>query len=194
MMYISKIFVDDDYRCLKKGMVIEARQLTLIVGDQGSGKSSLLQGLVELGRSKKSFLSLELTPEGEKGVNSFSFDCEKDNPRIKDPNLYGNEGIGFAFAIKSRFKSHGEVIKEFTVNPIRKAVNCIVNIDEPESGLSIRNQYKLVDSIKFAMGNNVQFLIATHCLPLIQSVEQVFSMEHLRWMDSQEFIQSQMER
>jgi predicted ATPase len=192
-MYISKIFINEDYRCLKNGLVIEARQLTLFVGDQGSGKSTILQGLSELGKSKKSFLSLELTPEGEKGVNSFYFDTEKHNPRIKDPNLFStDEGIGFSSAIMSRFKSHGEVLKEFTVEPIRKAKNCIVNIDEPESGLSIRNQYKLVKSIKESITNDTQFFIATHCLPLIQSVEQVFSMEHLRWMDSQEFIQTQM--
>jgi len=138
-----------------------------------------------------------LTPEGEKGVNSYYFDSEKHNPRIKDPHLYAtaggkNEGIGFASALKSRFQSHGEVIKEFTVNPIKKAQNCIVNIDEPESGLSIRNQYKLVSAIQAAIHNKTQFFIATHCLPLIQSVDQVYSMEHLRWMDAKEFIQTQM--
>jgi predicted ATPase len=195
-MYIKTIKINQDNRCLKQGLNIEARQLTLLVGDQGAGKSTVLQGLAQLGQAKESFLSVELTPEGEKGVESYYFDSEKHNPRIKDPHLFStadgkDSGIGFSAALKSRFKSHGEVIKEFTVNPIAKAENCIVTIDEPESGLSIRNQYKLVSAIKTAMENKTQFFIATHCLPLIQAVEQVYSMEHLKWMDSKEFVQTQ---
>ena len=65
-------------------------------------------------------------------------------------------------------------------------------LDEPESALSIRNQFKLTKNIQeVSAKNNVQFLIATHCLPLIESVEYVYSMEHLSWMSSVEFIADQ---
>jgi predicted ATPase len=47
--------------------------------------------------------------------------------------------------------SHGEVLVDFTVNAIKKAKNCVILLDEPESALSIRNQWKLVKEIKKAV-------------------------------------------
>jgi predicted ATPase len=133
----------------------------------------------------------------ENGIETFYFDSEKMNPRIADIEAsYSNpdgtsKGIGIGAAIKSRFMSHGEVLKEFTVNRISKAKNCILFLDEPESSLSLRNQYILVNEIRKAE-DTVQFVIATHCLPLIAAFDEVYSLEHLKWMKSDEFIRLNM--
>jgi predicted ATPase len=91
-------------------------------------------------------------------------------------------------ALKSHFMSHGEVLKEFTVNRIKDAKNCVLLLDEPESALSLRNQYKLAKEIKNATNNGVQLIIATHCLPIIEHFDNVYSLEHQKWMLSKKFI------
>lgn len=199
MIYISKISFRESYRNLPADLVIEPRALNLLVGEQGSGKSSLLELMHEHGtrKGKKSVLGIELTPETiQKGVTTYYFDSEKHNPRMKDPSHYTNvdgtnRGIGYVSALTSRFVSHGELLKQFTVDGLVRAKDSIVFIDEPESGLSIRNQYKLVASVNEAVYNGCQLFIATHCLPLIESCEHVYSMEHRCWIESGAFIETQ---
>ena len=196
-MYIAKAELLNDYRCLKKGLTIEFKGITLLVGDQGTGKSTILESLHRCGSGEKRVINLTLTEKATKnGVQSFYFDTEKHNPRLKDPQYYstpngGSTGIGYTSAIQSRFQSHGEVLKTFTVNAIKKAKDCIVLLDEPESALSLRSQFDLVKAVADASERNVQFIISTHCLPLIESVLHVYSVEHLCWMGSREFINNQ---
>jgi len=196
-MYIAKAELLNDYRCLKKGLTITFKGITLLVGDQGSGKSTILESLHRCGSGEKRVINLTLTEKATKnGVQSFYFDTEKHNPRLKDPQYYstpngGSTGIGYTSAIQSRFQSHGEVLKAFTVNAIKKAKDCIVLLDEPESALSLRSQFDLVKAIADASERNVQFIISTHCLPLIESITHVYSVEHLCWMGSREFINNQ---
>ena len=75
-----------------------------------------------------------------------------------------------------------------TLEPLRKVANCVVMLDEPEAALSLKNQYQLCQVIKEAVKRNTQLVIATHCLPLIQEAEFVYSLEHETWMSSTKFI------
>ena len=189
-IYLSSTKLLDDKYCLKKDLIIDFKTITLLVGDQGCGKSTLLNLL----QSKSELLKLNLSEETiKKGVDTFYFDSEKMNPRILGIDDFSNpdgtsKGIGVGVALSTRFKSHGEILQVYTVNAITKAENCIVFLDEPESSLSLRNQFKLAKNLKKATERNVQFIIATHCLPLIESVKYVYSLEHLKWMKSLEFI------
>lgn len=61
-------------------------------------------------------------------------------------------------------------------------------LDEPESALSLKNQYKMANDIKKSTERNVQFIIATNCLPLIDHIGKVYSLEHKKWMSSKKFI------
>jgi predicted ATPase len=192
-LHVKSIEVATAFRCLEVGFKFEPKLITLLVGDQGSGKSSLLEMMHQVGQGKKS-LNIVLSDKVKtEGIQNFYFDAEKHNPRLKDPQLYSqpdgkDKGIGYVSALKSRFKSHGEVMQEFTVKAIRQASNAIVLLDEPESGLSLRNQFKLITEIQAASKRGVQFFIATHCLPLIQSMDEVYSMENRQWMKSSDFI------
>jgi predicted ATPase len=98
-----------------------------------------------------------------------------------------NVGIGYGNALASRFKSHGEILEHFVITPILKAKDCVILLDEPESGLSLTNQFRLVDAINKAVKNNCQFFIATHCYPLIESFD-VISLEHKKQMSGKDFI------
>jgi len=188
-MYVESCEIINNKYCHNIGDKYTFEDITLLVGDQGCGKSTLLSMLRD-----NVDLKVNLTALGIQGVNTFYFDFEKDNPRIKDPQLFTNpsgtnKGIGYAKAISVRFQSHGEALKEFSIEPLKKAKDCVVFLDEPESALSLRNQFLLIKTIKEAVQRKCQFIIATHCLPLISSVDTVLSLEDDRWLTSKEFIQ-----
>lgn len=60
-------------------------------------------------------------------------------------------------------------------------------IMEKLSGLSITNQFKMIDAINKAVVNNCQFFIATHCYPLIEAYN-VISLQHNKCMKGIDFI------
>lgn len=200
-MYVTKVRLKEAYRNMPADLEIIPEQLTLLVGDQGCGKSSLLELLYQHGKKKvlrgkkiDSILEVELAAGvGGDGVTTYYFDAEKDNPRVKNPMDYANWGIGYEKALACRFASHGEVLRTFTVGPMRKVKDSVVFIDEPESALSIRNQYQLVKSIQAALSQQCQLFVATHCLPLIQTFDRVYSLEHKQWMSSSDFLLTQMQ-
>jgi len=193
MIYLEKIkIVGISYpgsTALKQGYEIICSDVNLFVGNQGCGKSTLLN----LIQKNHSDIKVTLSEEAIKnGVSTFFFDSENDNPRTKDPQMFtkisGEDiGIGYGGALCSRFKSHGEILEKFIISPILKAKDCVIILDEPESGLSLTNQFKLVNAINKAVKKGCQFFIATHCYPLIQSFN-VISLEHNEQMSGKEFI------
>jgi predicted ATPase len=190
-MYLKSVKFKESYRCFSQGQTFDFQQLNLLVGDQGCGKSTLLNLIFK----RDKILDVKLTDLGKAGVKTFYFDSEKMNPRVLNPikeytNLDGtNKGIGLGAAIKARFSSHGETLVCFTVHALKKATNNAVFIDEPESGLSLRNQFRFVEEIKNTLARKCQLFIATHSLVLIQSFGDVLSLEHKQWMKSEDFIQ-----
>ncbi len=193
MIYVEKIKVVEQSfpgsHVLDMDFVIECVDVNLFVGDQGCGKSTMLQ----LMQQNHDDIKLKMSDFVIKnGVDTFFFDSEKDNPRTKDPQLYttptGKDiGIGFMKATTSRFQSHGEILESFVIGPLLKAKDCVIMLDEPEAALSITNQFKLIDAIETAVKNNCQLFIATHCYPLIEKFD-VISLEHNKQMSGTEFI------
>ena len=193
MIYLEKIKINNNSypgsHVLEKGFEIECSDINLFVGNQGCGKSTLLN----LIQKNHTDIKVKLSNHTLKnGISTFFFDSEKDNPRIKDPQLFTkpngeNVGIGYGVALCSRFKSHGEILQDFLITPILKAKDCVIFLDEPESGLSITNQLRFINAINLAVENNCQFFIATHCYPLIESFD-VISLEHKRKMKGIDFI------
>lgn len=193
-MYLRQVKVVNSHRCFKKGQKFELRDITVIVGDQGCGKSTLVKGL----QSQDKDLHIQLTSLGVRGVNSYYFDTEHMNPRMVDPQMYTrangeDKGIGYNEAILTRFRSHGEVLRSYTVDCLKQAKECVLLLDEPESGLSLANQYKMWREIQEAVKRDCQVIMATHCLVIIQSIEEVLSLEHGKWMKSADFIKTQLE-
>lgn len=194
MLYIEQIKIKENYLTLQKDRVIELKPLTIIVGEQGCGKSTLLR-LLNKNSDKIEVKLCEYLKNDY--VDTFYFDTETMNPRISDINNYTtmdgrSKGIGVGAALQSHFQSHGEVLREFTVNRINDAKNCILFLDEPESALSLKNQFllskRLIDT---TTNNKTQIILATHCLPIISSVEEVFDLVDYKWKNSTEYINEQ---
>ena len=154
--------------------------LNVIVGENGSGKSSLLE--------------LLMGPDGktcEKNASQVEFrflDTEKPNPRIKS-NLEYSKNIGYM--IHSRFKSHGQAM-----GPIIQASedfkDILLFIDEPEAGLSLSNQKRSLQAFEKAIENNCQILLTTHSYVTIKSVPEVFSMDDKVWLSSKDYLKKIM--
>lgn len=194
MLYIEQIKIKENYLTLQKDRVIELKPLTVIVGEQGCGKSTLLR-LLNKNSDKIEVKLCEYLKNDY--VDTFYFDTETMNPRINDIGNYTtidgrSKGIGVGAALQSHFQSHGEVLREFTVNRINDAKNCILFLDEPESALSLKNQFllskRLIDT---TTNNKTQIILATHCLPIISSVEEVFDLVDYKWKNSIEYINEQ---
>ena len=177
------------WRCFKKGQKIAFRKgANILVGDQGSGKSSLLYAIT-------------CDPSGLDGGDEFrklsfdkgdrfrAFDSEKDNPRTKDPNLLPVSM--FAVGIVSRFGSHGETLREIHLCMEDKEVTePIIIVDEPESGLAIPTVLRLIKAwSKHFIKKDKQLLIATHHPYIIASVDEVIDMDKGGiWRSSQEYL------
>ena len=194
MLYIEQIKIKETYLTLQKDRVIELKPLTVIVGEQGCGKSTLLRLL----NKNSDKIEVKLCDYLKNDyVDTYYFDTETMNPRISDIDNYTtpdgrSKGIGIGAALQSHFQSHGEVLREFTVNRINDAKNCILFLDEPESALSLKNQFllskRLIDT---TTNNKTQIILATHCLPIISSVEEVFDLVDYKWKNSIEYINEQ---
>jgi predicted ATPase len=179
------------FRCFKAGETFEFHPgINLIVGDQGSGKSSLLT-LVSGGEwnSKEITNHRELDLVHEKGTPFRAFDFERQNPRIQSHFgetsplvfLYGNS------------HSHGETIQKVMGSIFEATKIKLWLLDEPDAALSIRSCYALAKQLQ-QLAKSAQVLAAVHNPIVIGAFTEVLSLEHRRWMPSTEFIESQKMR
>lgn len=184
-----------NYRCFKEGARLDFRAgINLLVGDQGCGKSSLLQMLAALGGlgserhlrdEMQKTATVEVSP-----VRAGYFDFEKHNPRIQAALGMGH-GYDDMTQLSSMFCSHGEFSRSYVAGAVRVQGPALLFWDEPEGGLSLRSVLALASGLLSSAERGVQWVVATHHPVLIEAVGEVLSLEHGRWMPAAEFMESQ---
>lgn len=190
---LTAITFTEDWRCFKVDDAFAfSPGVNLLVGDQGSGKSSLMSairnGAIKLKghdvdyREKK--VATILT-EG-KPCQCFKFDFEKDNFRIKP---YFDSGT-IAFHVQSMWKSHGEQNRAVLDN-MADAKDSVIIMDEPDMALSLRSIYGLIKMLGKLTDAGNQIIMAVHNPVLIEHFPLVLSLEHRAWIPSDVFIESQ---
>lgn len=180
-LFLENIILTENYRGFKKSARIDFKPgITLLVGDQGAGKSTILSLLSP--RDEKSNDKIR-TFKCDNQVQVFSFDTEKDNPRIKGR-------IETKFQIAAIWSSHGETMRAVH-SKIDTEKNALFMIDEPEAGLSLRSQYELIEKIKKAIENGCQFILATHSLVLMQEFGNIFDLEKMEYTTFDDFVSRQ---
>lgn len=180
---LKSITFKKDWRCFKAGDQIDLRPgINLLVGDQGSGKSSILQILrdVAITGDKRMRDMVELKPSGVRLPVAY-YDTEKNNPRIL-PSMQENLGI---FQVQAHFLSHGQVMLPVLDAMPRKG---LLLVDEPDTALSPRSVLDLLKLLRNREALGMQLLVACHNPWLIEALDEVLSLEHRRWIKSAEFL------
>lgn len=187
-----------DFRCFKKDDTFEFRPgINLFVGDQGSGKSTLLALVRALavknvltglnGEDAAKVISLTTDKTGSRVL---SFDFEKDNPRMA--HSFEMPNMSAELIVRSRFVSHGQLVNSILDNieglKNEKSHHAIL-MDEPDTGLSPRSARAFAGSLE-SLAKHHQILAAVHNPLVIESVPEVLSLEHRRWMKSNEFMEA----
>jgi predicted ATPase len=186
---ITSITFKKDYRCFKSGESFTLRGgVNIIVGDQGTGKSSLLQLFSDCLMSSKfererAQKIIDLTYENSGSV--FAFDFEHDSPRTKG---YFNDKVSFSSQIVQRIVSHGQSISSI-VKALPVKNGDIALMDEPDMALSVRSCVEISKYLN-EVGKKNQIIASCHNPAMILSQNEVLSLEHRKWMPSKEFLLS----
>lgn len=195
--FIRKMKFLKEFRCFEKNFMIEFNAgINLLVGEQGTGKSSLFYAVLNWAESG-------IAMEYDKDKGYLFLDTETMNPRRNDSFKVGRtfntvtdfdnaalEHMKDKFLNEYDYKSHGEVMLSVLLSN-SDVKNKTIFIDEPEAGLSIRSQHRILEHYKKLAENN-QLIIATHSHVLINNIERVYSMEHRKWMQNTRFLYSQL--
>lgn len=193
----------NNHRVFEKGEELQFFPgITLLVGDQGCGKSTLIKEIApefKMGSKNIELLFGKDLPEGKK-LSFLRFDSENDNPRTKGYFDWDDKLFGGVFQVQAKWMSHGQCGSTVLIRLLSKAIMdikdkqldpSIICLDEPESGLSIRSQYKLAYFLRAVASWGHQVIVATHSLPLITEIGKVYSLEHKTHMTADEFVNTQ---
>ena len=165
--------------------------VNLIVGDQGCGKSTILSQIMAFNASMAPKGSRQKKSWGESAVEVSGtpspighFDFEKDNPRTQ-PAFGMSLGYDDGYQLSAMYASHGEAVKPF-LGMIEHVKGKVLLLDEPDMALSVRSITNLVKSLK-SVTDEGQVILSVHNETLISSFPEVMSLEHGKWMSSEDW-------
>ena len=195
-MFLEKIKFVEDFRCYKKDEeIILKDNLTIITGDNGSGKSTLLSCIRNMYKTKWTVSDdpsgvgkIEISGDGDElgkvqyldlcsdlYKNSIEFDYDNMNLYLQCMGSSSGEGVIFQLV---------NLLKTFSKD------SDLVIIDEPERGLSIKNQFLISNVInKFATEHpDTQFIVTTHSEAILALKEKLWSTTHKSLISSDDYI------
>lgn len=163
-------------KLFSKGQCFNSKfNVNILVGDNGCGKSSLIKLLIKQNPSIK-FIHIDL---------------EKSNPKITKPNpekgiTYSKEEIVTQFMWNT--ESHGETREGvlLSILSIKDDYDVLI-LDEPEQGLSLKNQKKYLNKLKDL---NKNIIVITHSKVFIENVDEIFDVETMKWVNSYEYLKN----
>ena len=156
--------------------------VNLLVGDQGTGKSTLLGGI--MGHQKEKWLECEVS--GPTDVRWMDFEH---TPRTADS--LPREASKYMPALVSRFASHGEFVLALlrsATNVVSSDVDTLFMMDEPDMALSPRSAGKLVAIFRELCTPGVQVLAAVHNPIVIAAFDPVLDLELGTWVSGQDYL------
>lgn len=213
---IRSITFKKDFRSFKKDDAFTFKPgVNILVGDQGSGKSTLIELLRSISKPKyrsddSSWRAMQIdnvntivSIEADKQV-VIAFDFERESGRDKSALHFDMIDMQIG-AMRS---SHGQgnlMAIDRVLSKTKKELETVgtVMLDEPDAAMSVRNVYGLVRMINgIASKWKKQVIVSAHNPILINGIDplvkgdafwtEVLSLEHKAWMGVEEFISSQL--
>jgi predicted ATPase len=192
---LKTVLILKPWRCFSGEEVIQFRPgVNLLVGDQGTGKSSLFEAIQLRGMKKPK--SLHLPPadtvpvvidfQGD-AVPVFAFDFERDNYRTK---AFFEDDI--LFHVETMRRSHGEMVLAMLQRLELIDKKMLVLFDEPDMALSIKSCRRLTRCFNHVADLGGQVIATAHNPIVILSYEHVYSVEHGKWLSGKEYVDLQM--
>jgi len=198
-----KITMLKNYRTLKENEVfILDKNINLIVGDNGTGKSTLLSllrsELIRNNKLKTGILYMKNVIKNHQEIckiegfdnyeKFYDFDTETDSGKglaMSDMNLF-LETDGLAVGQKS--SGEGQLYQMAKlVKHISKTSNNLILIDELDRGWSISNRRKFINVLNKFIKKDDMLLIVSHNEFLLNHVDSVLDMGRKEWIRPQEY-------
>lgn len=188
---IKSLRFTQKFRCFVPGWQIDFRPgVNLLVGDQGCGKSTILQSIAAHAKLKKFTFTHGIEKNSQITASSGpvgGMDFEKDNLRTQ--SYFGDN---MQLQLATMWNSHGQCNIAFLRALEKASDNATILLDEPDMALSVRSIVEVVKILDQAGARGTQIIASCHNPFLIRAFE-VFSCEHGRWMPGSEFIRTQIE-
>ena len=178
--------------------------ITVIVGPNGSGKSRLLGSIERVAEYER----IQALKEYEKKPYLYNKRPEEKVIITKNPKdplwrilkydvsdaLGDRELSGDPLQLLKHFKSNGETrdilvdrILSSTEGLSKNNIKGVMLIDELDAGLDYKNQKKFAKVLEECTGT-YQFLVVSHNIPFIAQFEEVFDMETLKYVNTEDYL------
>lgn len=171
-------------------VAIEFKDLTVIVGKNGSGKSQFIKAIIGCTKGSKDY---KVKVDADKGTHVLFFDEEDYKRRVQDPapwdtHDYSNEYLRLMMSHwKSTGEGHLELMDSAIPTDNSKYRGYVFMYDEPDHNLDFKNQVKIFNRLKKLAKDN-QVIVATHSPVIIAKAKEVFDMESKQWVNSKEYL------
>lgn len=209
----EKEVTESTFTIFKKGLSVDFTDLTIIVGDNGCGKTSFINNFIFPYEKIKGIFEVE--EEYRKGVIKKWLDddtrmltfsgqpeliiVEKEihkNSIIKQYTDANTKGDGF---LPPQFLANAWDMSEFSngennldfLQSISKIKNSLIVVDEPETSLSIKSQMKVCELIRKIISENNQIILVTHSEYMMKLSDKVYDFEKKRYVDTEKYIKNQ---
>ncbi len=180
-MLIEKIVFTKDYRTFRKGDEIElSNRVTVIVGDNGSGKSSLVGCIRQLFdtpwtpsslvHTMRDGIPIKVTPEVAPKTPMNYVDLGTD--LMKAQTSFMDEHM--ELQIRTLQLSHGQSAMIQVNEMVQRSKTNFHIIDEPERGLSPSRSFMMAEALNEAIESRPddQFIVVTHNLPIMKRLAE----------------------
>jgi len=186
---IKLLCFTNKFRCFLPGDAVDFRPgVNLLVGDQGSGKSTILQSIAAHAKLKKFHYTHGIEKNSEVAFTNGTvggMDFERDNMRTQ--SYFGDN---MQMQLSAMFSSHGQTNIAILRALTKASGNATILLDEPDMALSVRSIVEVVKILVQAASNGTQIVASCHNPFLIRAFP-VYSCEHRSWMHGEEFINTQ---
>jgi predicted ATPase len=193
-LYVRKLTIKKSIRSLPVGMAIEFSPITLLVGENGCGKSTILDmlrehyGVKDTSYFKKTGLADHADVDGddlpESQVNYFDF-------HGGDKKFAMSFGTDVVSQLQAMHGSSGQgLLAQLAGSGLLDAYDSLVLLDEPDRGASLNMQYKYSNLIRNLANRGNQLVVSTHSLPIMRLAGDcsLYSVQHQKQVSLSEFL------